>query len=179
MTDRCIVRTSAPLVVTLAALSARDATGRDRFPGDVSDSLTLDEIGRSGYDRLCAQFESYLEDQYSGSHLVQAACLAFAIETSADAESCGDAVTACLDEPPPQVRVAIDGILGRAGCTASPIEPEGCRSTVGALKACLDALENEIESVTYSLTCAAFGQSDLGWDVIDVPPACEALRSAC
>jgi len=167
------------LTVFLALACDEAQNAKDRFPADIQDSLTLEEIGAAGYRRICDSFADYMRDQYSSSHLVQAACLADAVSHGNTTNECSEALEGCIETPPPEVEATIDGILVQAGCGVVDIEPAACDSTVGALKSCLDALQSEISSIKYSLTCAAVGQTDVGWDVVMLPNACLNLSSDC
>jgi hypothetical protein len=170
------------LVLGCLSISGCDettSTASDKFPDDIEDSITLDELGAAGYAKLCSTFEDYLYDQYSGSYFVQAMCTADAVENSADAESCGDSIETCLATPPPAIQSGIDSVLGQAGCSALLVDSEGCTATVRAAKQCLEDLESEVKNVRFTLTCAAFGQSLDDWDVLELPASCMAIENNC
>src|SRR5687767_7957685 len=113
---------------------------------------------------------------YRSNRLIQAACTAEALETSADAVACGAAVDDCLNELPPVVETQLQMILDQAGCPALGIEQAGCTSPVSALTDCLDALGAQLETVDLALTCAAFGSPvPPDWWMIETPES--ATRS--
>ena len=152
----------------------------DWVPSDIERDQALSALGSAGYARLCNAFDDYVHDQYRSSYLVQAACTAHALETTADASACGEAVDACLDTLPPVVDQQLDSILAQASCTMVPIDPSACPSTVAALKGCLDALGEQLDQIELSLTCAAFGSPvPANWWRISLPAACTALTDAC
>jgi hypothetical protein len=133
----------------------------------------LDErITQTAYAQACSEAEDFLVSQYSDDYFVQALCTARAVEGNLDAAACADDLDACINTPPAEIQQGIDAILGQAGCDAFSLDPSTCSSTVGELKACLDALSDEVSSLQYTLTCAAAGQTLEGWDVVELPVAC-------
>lgn len=149
-------------------------------PSDIDEQATLDQIGSAGYAKLCGAFEDYVHDTYRSQLLVKAACTAHALQTTTDAVTCGAELDACLDTLPPVVDQQLEQILAQASCTRLGVDPNGCPSTVSAVKACLDALGDLVDQVQLSATCAAFGSpvpSD--WWMISEPSACASLRTGC
>jgi len=161
------------LGATLAVLTVLACGGSD------DGSSRSEELTQAAYEQACASAEGFLLDQYGGSYYVQALCTAAAVESTSDAASCGDELQACLDNPPASIQAGIDAILGQAGCDALAIDPNACRSTVGRLKDCLDALEDAVANVEYTLTCAAAGQTLESWDIVELPSECQLLESDC
>jgi hypothetical protein len=167
------------LLVSLAACPSSSGSD-DWVPSDIDESQTLDRLGAAGYQRLCGAFDDYVRDQYRSSYLIQAACTAHALQTTADAVACGQAVDACLDDLPPAVESALDMILDQAGCSAAGVSATGCASPVSALTDCLDALGSQLDQIQFSLTCAAFGSPvPQDWWRISPPSACTAIASGC
>jgi hypothetical protein len=165
----------------LALLAACGGTsGGDWVPSDIDEQQTLDTIGSAGYSRLCSAFEDYVHDQYRSSYLVRAACTAHAIDTTTDAVACGEALDDCLDTLPPAVDSQLDSILAQASCSRVSITPTGCSAKVSQVKACLDALGDQLDEIELAATCAAVGSpvpSD--WWMIDTPSACTSLSADC
>jgi hypothetical protein len=152
----------------------------DKFPDDIDTSLTLDDIGEAGLNKICSTFEGWVLDQYSSTYWVQATCMAAAVDNNEDAGSCGDELQACLDDPPPEVEALIDSIQSQAGCSAIAVEATGCSATVGQVEDCLDALGAALDNVKFTLTCAAAGETlDPDWWVISIPSACTSIEAGC
>ena len=166
------------MLVLLAACGSSPSA--DWLPSDIEESQTLDRLGAAGYQKLCDAFDDYVRDRYRSDRLVQAACIAEALQTTTDAVACGAAVDSCLDMLPPAVESQLEQILAQASCTTVAIEPSGCSSRVSQLKACLDALGAEVDRIMLSLTCAAVGSPvPADWWMIDPPEACTSIAAAC
>ena len=169
----------ACLLVLAAACGGSSAA--DWVPSDIDTDQTLDRLGQTGYARVCGAFSDYVHDQYRSNYLIQAACTANALETTADAVACGTAVDDCLDTLPPAVDAQLEQILDQAGCNSLDVfTPTGCAAKVSELTDCLDALGEELDRIQFSATCAAFGSpvpSD--WWMIPLPSACSALQTSC
>jgi hypothetical protein len=149
-------------------------------PSDIDQQATLDAIGAAGYAKVCGAFSDYVHDTYRSQLLVKAACTAHALQTTTDAVTCGAELDACLDTLPPVVDQQLQQILAQASCAAIGLEPDGCPSTVTALKGCLDALGDLVEQVELSATCAAFGSPvPADWWMVGEPAACATLRNGC
>lgn len=131
------------------------------------------KITAAAYDRACVEARDFLESQYSGNYFIQALCTAAAVEGNSDAESCGEELDDCINNPPPEIQSGIDSIVGQAGCSLIEINTLSCSSTLGEIKACLEAIDEEVSSLQYTLTCAAAGQMLDGWNIIELPSACE------
>lgn len=167
------------LLLLLAACGS-SATSGDWLPSDIEESQTLDRLGAAGYQKLCDAFEDYVRDRYRSDRLIQAACVANALQTTSDAVACGAAVESCLDMLPPAVETQLNQILAQASCNTVAVEPTGCSSRVSQLKACLDALGTEVDRIMFSLTCAAVGSPvPADWWMIDPPAACTAIAAEC
>jgi hypothetical protein len=168
----------ALLMILGACGSQRSA---DWVPDDIDTDQTVDRLGDAGYARVCSAFEDYVRDQYRSSYLVQAACTAHALETTADAAECGDAVDTCLDTLPREVETELQRILDQAGCNAlTTFTPTGCAAKVSELTACLDALGEELDRIELSATCAAFGSPvPADWWMIPLPAECSSLQAGC
>ena len=160
-------------MATLAVGGCKDATGGDG-DGDLGERLT-----RAAYERACDEARDFLVGQYSGSYFVQALCTALAVEGNTDAQECGADLDDCINNPPPEIQAGIDAILAQAGCGAFSINPSDCDTTLGALEACLGALESEVSSIQYTLTCAAAGETLDGWDIVSFPSECSSLEADC
>jgi hypothetical protein len=149
-------------------------------PDDVDSSATVDRLGAAGFARVCTAFDDYVRDTYRSNVLIQAACTAHAVETTADAVACGATLESCLDTLPPVVEEELDAILDQAGCTALGVEPTGCSSTVSAFTDCLDALGAQLDTIELSLTCAAAGSPvPEDWYLIEAPEECYAIIRGC
>ena len=144
---------------------------------DVDDS-TKERITQAAYARACSEARDLLESQYSGDYFVQALCMASAVEGTSDAVTCGEELDSCINNPPAVIQEGIDSILSRAGCSLLQVDTSTCSSTLGEIKACLDAIDDEVSSLQYTLTCAAAGQSLDDWDVLSLPSECQ-LSSDC
>lgn len=150
------------------------------IPPDIEQNEQLQELGAAGYSRLCSAFEGYIRDEYEASHIIQAVCLAHGVSTTDTASACGDAVNACTDNLPPSAEALLQDILAQASCSTVGIDPVGCAATVAQVKSCLDGLEDQLDEVKFSLVCAAAGETfDSAWWHIDLPPACQQLRTLC
>jgi hypothetical protein len=164
----------------IAACGGSSSTLDDWVPDDVDTSTTVDRLGAAGFAKVCTAFEDYVRDMYRSNRLIQAACTAHALETTADATACGAAVEACLDELPPVVETELQMILDQAGCTALRVEQAGCSSTVSAFTDCLDALGAQLDTLELSLTCAAVGSPvPEDWWIIEPPEECYAIVRGC
>jgi hypothetical protein len=158
----------------------QSGSSSDWVPDDIDEQQTLDRLGSAGYAKLCSAFADYVHEQYRSIYLIKAACTAHALETTQDAVACGEALETCLDTLPPVVEQQLDSILAQASCSAAAIDPTTCSNRVLALKACLDALGEEVDQLELSATCAAFGSPvPADWWMIDEPAECAALRSGC
>jgi hypothetical protein len=166
------------LLVFLLALPACDGADDSGGSADGGTSTT-DRITQAAYNEACSQAEDFLVSQYSGSYFVQALCTAQAVENNTDAAACGQEIDDCINTPPPQIQAGIDSLLGQAACAVIDINPGACSSPLSKLRDCLSALEAELTSVQYTLTCAAVGQTLDGWDIVDFPSECVALESDC
>lgn len=150
------------------------------LPDDLDEEATLSAIGDTGYARACDAFEGYLLDRWRTSTLVEVVCTAQAIEATTEAEACADQIAACVATPPPAAQAAVDAILAQASCDALDVAPGSCSSTLGALVACLDALDAEVGRVRLVATCAAAGETvEPGWDLLELPAECASLANAC
>ena len=130
-------------------------------------------ITAAAYERACVEARDYLEAQYSGDYFVQALCTAAAVEGNTDAVSCGEELDECINNPPPAIQSGIDSILGQAGCSLLDVNTSTCSSTLGQIKDCLDAIDEEVSALQYTLTCAAAGQTLEDWDLVELPSVCE------
>jgi hypothetical protein len=168
----------ALLVVVACGGSTPDV--EDWVPDDIDTGQTVDRLGAAGFAKVCGAFEDYVRDTYRSNRLVQAACTAEALQSSADAVACGTAVDACLNELPPVVEAQLEMILDQAGCTALGIDQAGCSSPVSVLTGCLDALGAQLDTIEFSLTCAAFGSPvPEDWWMIEPPEECYAILRGC
>ena len=150
------------------------------FPSDLDEDDTLAAAGDTAVRKACDAFEDYLYDQYRGSLLVEVSCTALGIERTADAGSCGDFVSDCIDDPPAEVTVLIGTIVDQTGCGGLAYEPTGCAATLSDLRACLDAAEGAVDELRFTVECAAAGQPlPDGALTIDTPTACRDLELAC
>lgn len=165
------------LVILIAA--CKSGSG-DWVPDDIDEQETIDKLGAAGYAKLCSSFDDYVRDMYRSNLLVRAACTAHALETTANATECGEAVDACLDDLPPVVESQLMSILAQASCPAVEIAQGGCSSPVSALTTCLDDLGAQLDTIKLSVTCAAFGSPvPPDWWQISPPSSCSALASGC
>jgi len=168
------------LVCALVACGDDDGGGGDWVPDDIDRDATLDAVGEAGYQRLCSAARDYALDQYRSSYLVEAVCTAIAIETTTTATECGDAITECIQNPPPAAVAQLDTILAQASCSTVDVEPAGCAATVSQLKECYDQLGVEVEELRFNLECQVAGQPvDDSWWRIDVPTSCSTLENMC
>jgi len=152
----------------------------DWLPSDIDVDVTVDKLGAAGFAKLCGAFEDYVRDMFRSNRLVQLACTAEALDTTADAVACGESVGACIDMVPPAVESQLEQILDQAGCTALDITQTGCQSKVSALKGCLDALSEQLALIELEVTCAAIGSPvPDDWWMIDPPAACMAITNDC
>jgi len=150
------------------------------MPPDIQSNETLNTLGAAGYQRLCSAFEGYVRDEYSSNYFVQAICLYEGVTTTTSAIECGDAVNACTETMPPAAESLLSAILAQASCSTIGINPTGCAATVAQVKACLDAIEDQLKSLEFAATCAVAGQQvDDNWWRIPLPAACESLRTIC
>lgn len=140
--------------------------------GDTTVDESKERITQAAYERACEEADDFLTARYSGDYFVQALCLADAVETTSDATSCGEQLDTCINSPPPEIQQGIDNILSQAGCTLLNVDTSSCSSTLGDIRACLDAIDEEVMGLQYTLTCAAAGQSLDDWDVLDLPESC-------
>lgn len=164
----------------LVACGGTKSTVEEWVPDDIDTDQTVDRLGAAGFGKLCGAFDEYVRDMYRSNRLIQAACTAEALQTTANATECGAAVDACLNDLPPVVETQLDQILDQAGCPALGIEQAGCTSTVSALTGCLDALGAQLDTVELSLTCAAFGSPvPADWWMIEPPEECYAIVRGC
>jgi hypothetical protein len=132
-----------------------------------------ERITAAAYSRACSEARDLLESQYSGSYFVQALCTAAAVENNTDAVECGMDLDECINNPPASIQSGIDAILSQGGCSLIDINTSTCSSTLGQIQDCLSAIDAEISSLQYTLTCAAAGQTLDNWDVVEVPSACQ------
>ncbi len=140
--------------------------------GDSRVDQSKEKITQAAYERVCQEADDFLTARYSGDYFVQALCLAEAVENSGDASSCGAQLDSCINNPPPEIQTGIDGILSQAGCNLLDINTSVCSSTLGEIRACLEAIDEEVMGLRYTLSCAAAGQSLEGWDVLSLPDNC-------
>lgn len=162
----------------VGCIEASDTTGEDNTDTG-TDTGARERITEAAYSRLCDEARELLVSQYSGNYYVQALCTAAAVEENTDAQSCGSDAQACIENPPAEIQAQIDSILAQADCSVINIAPSECDSPLNRLSACLDALDAEVASIQYTLTCAAAGSELDGWDIIDWPEECEQLESEC
>jgi hypothetical protein len=147
--------------------------------GDESDNGSAKErITQAAYDQACSEAEDFLVSRYSGDYFVQALCTAAAVEGTTDAQACGQQLDDCINMPPPEIQAGIDAILAQGGCGLLSVNTATCSSTLGEIKACLDAIDGEVSSLKYTLTCAAAGQSLDDWDLVSLPSECQ-FDSSC
>lgn len=152
----------------------------DWVPEDIDIDAAIDTLGTAGFAKLCGAFEDYVRDMFRSNRLIQLACTAEALDTTADAEACALSIDACVNMLPPAVESQLDTILDQAGCAALDVVPSGCPSPVSALKGCLDALSAQLDLIELELTCAAIGSPvPDDWWMIDPPAACMQLQEAC
>ena len=150
------------------------------IPDDLDTSTTIDRLGAAGYARLCDAFAEHVRDQYRSDRLVQAACVAHALDTTIDAVACGEASRACIEEVPAEVETLISLALGEAGCSMVPIDPAACGASVSSLTRCLDAMGQRVDAAQYGLACAALGSPvPPDWYMLDLPAECAALGDQC
>ena len=145
---------------------------------DSGNGSTTERITQAAYDQACSKAEEFLVSRYSGDYFVQALCTAAAVEGTTDAESCGQQLDDCINTPPPEIQAGIDAILAQGGCSLLSVNTATCSSTLGEIKACLDAIDGEVSSLKYTLTCAAAGQTLDDWDLLSLPSECQ-LDSGC
>ena len=168
------------LLILLAACRTSASTAKDWVPSDIDENATLDRIGAAGYQKLCDAFEDYVRDMYRSDYLVKAACTANALQTTTDAVACGESVNMCLNTLPAPVEMQLDRILAQAHCSAVSVTPTGCLAKVAEMKACLDALGEQVDKIMFSLTCAAIGSPvPEDWWKISPPAACTSLSTRC
>src|SRR5204863_9093038 len=110
------------VVLLVIACGASSMPSGDWLPNDIEESQTLDHLGAVGYQKLCAAFEDYVRDRYRSDHLIQAACIAHALQTTSDAAACGKAADMCLDTLPPVVEAQLQQILEQASCDAVDVD---------------------------------------------------------
>ncbi|MBL4632798.1 MAG: hypothetical protein JKY56_02945 [Kofleriaceae bacterium] len=146
--------------------------------GDSRVDESKERITQAAYERACQEADDFLTARYSGDYFVQALCLAEAVETTGDATSCGAQLDSCINNPPPEIQAGIDGILSQAGCNLLNVDTSVCSSTLGDIRACLEAIDEEVMSLRYTLSCAAAGQSLEDWDVLSLPESCR-FESDC
>lgn len=166
-------------IVALSVVACSESSDR-WVPADIDTSTTVENLGTAGYGRVCSAFADYVRDMYRSDKLVQAACIARALETTGDAASCGDYVARCVDAIPPEVEALIAKALASASCTTLDIDPTACGVSVSTLTSCLDALGTQFDRAQYGLSCAAFGSpvpSD--WYEVALPASCSRLISQC
>ena len=175
-----LMKSLLALVLCVGCGASSSTNPGDWVPEDIDEQATLDRIGTAGYQKLCGAFEDYVRDMYRSDRLIQAACTANALQTTADAAACGVAVDMCLDMIPPAVETQLNMILAQAKCSALGVEPTGCQSKVAQMKSCLDALGKKVDQIMFSLTCAAFGSPvPETWWKIEPPAECSAISSQC
>jgi hypothetical protein len=156
------------------------ACREDWMPSDVERGQALDALGEAGYDRLCSEFESYIQEQYTSSELVQGVCLALAVQSSETALACGEAMESCTSEMPAEAKAQLQAILAQASCARTEVEPTGCMATVGELEGCLNALEAKLEALKFGGACAALGEPiDEDWWKLQLPAACLQIQNRC
>jgi hypothetical protein len=166
--------------VVSGQVACSSSSARDWVPSDIDEQATIEQVGTSGYSRLCGAFDDYVHDTYRSQLLVKAACTAHALETTTDAVMCGAALDDCLDTLPAPVAAQLDRILAQASCAKIEIDPATCPSKVSTLVSCLDALGDLVDKVELSATCAAFGSPvPNSWWMISTPSACQALAAGC
>ena len=164
----------APLVFGL--LSCRE----EWMPSDVERGQALDALGEAGYDHLCSEFEGYIREQFTSSHLVQGVCLAIAVRDSETALACGEKMERCTSNLPPEAEAQLQAILAQASCSRTEVEPSGCMATVGELEACLNGLEAKLEALKFGGVCAGVGEPiDENWWRLELPPSCLQIRNRC
>ena len=144
------------------------ACGSDSDNGSATERIT-----QVAYQQACSEAEDFLVSRYSGDYFVQALCTAAAVEGTSDAQTCGQQLDDCINSPPPEIQAGIDAILDQGGCSLLSVNTATCSSTLGEIKACLDAIDGEVSSVKYTLTCAAAGQTLDDWDLVSVPSECQ------
>jgi hypothetical protein len=168
------------LVIAIASAAACKGGASDWVPDDIDEEATLDTVGAAGLGRVCSAFSDFVHDQYRSSYLVQAVCTAHGIRTTTDAIACADAIDECLDTLPPSVEAELDSILNQASCPTVGVTAEGCSSTVSELTSCLDELGSGLDTLQFTLTCAAAGQPvPSNWWQLVVPSSCQALQTSC
>jgi hypothetical protein len=152
----------------------------DWLPSDVDVDATVDTLGAAGFAKVCGAFEDYVRDMFRSNRLIQLACTAEALETTADAAACAESIDACVEMLPPAVESQLDAILDQAGCSALAIEQAGCPSKVSQLKGCLDAMSAQLGLIKLELTCAAIGSPvPEDWWMIEPPAACTQITTDC
>ena len=156
------------VVFSLIACACGDGEGDD----------LQERITEAAYERACEEARNLLISQYSGDYFVQALCTAEAVEGTTNAAACGNELDACINNPPAEVRAGIDRILNQAGCNLLEVDTATCSSTLGEVKACLEAIDDEVAGLQYTLTCAAAGQTLDDWDIVELPASC-GLASDC
>jgi hypothetical protein len=152
----------------------------DWVPEHIDLDATVATIGDAAYGELCNAFENYVRETYASNHLIQLVCTADAIETTSDAVACANQADACLDTLPAPVEAELQMILDQAGCNALAINQNACVAKVKELKACLDALGDEVGTLELGLTCAAFGEPvPDDWWMIPPPDECTTNTTEC
>ncbi len=131
-----------------------------------------ERITQAAYELACDEAQDFLESRYSGDYFVQALCTASAVESTDTAQACTASLDRCLNMPPAAIAEGIESILSRAGCNLLVVDTSTCSSTLGEIKACLDAIDQEVSELKYTLTCTAAGQKMAGWDNLELPAAC-------
>ena len=131
------------------------------------------KITAAAYAQACEEARDFLVSRYSGDYFVQALCTVAAVEGNSDAISCSEELDDCINNPPMAIQSGIDSILDQAGCSLLDVDTSTCSSTLGQIRDCLEAIDEEVSSLQYTLTCAAAGQTLEGWDIVELPSVCE------
>jgi len=174
-------RSIGVLLLTLGVAGCiTEERARSWVPPDIDETLTLASIGEAAHSMMCDAFSGHVHDLYGSQLLVEAACTAHALQTTANSTECAQVVEQCLDTLPPPVEGQLQRILDQASCEATGVPESGCDSSVSELIDCLDELGGMLDQVELKVTCAAFGSpvpSD--WWRISPPPSCVALATRC
>lgn len=150
------------------------------LPQEVDVTDTLEHAGDKAYSMLCEQFSSYVHGLYSSQPLVRAACTAHALSSTANALQCEQATASCLETLPQPVESQLEAILAQASCERAEVARSGCPSLVSELIACLDELRSELDKITMTATCTAFGSRvPADWWRIVQPSSCVELATRC
>lgn len=151
------------------------ADDRSWVPSTVDVAARVQDIGEFSHEQLCKAFDDFVHDPFESAIVVQAACTAHALQTTANAEECAQVADECMSTLPPPVEKQVDRILAQAGCDAASSGSHGC-APVSDLISCLGDAWDEVTKIRLTATCAAFGSTvPEGWWRIPPPDSCVDL----